>query len=79
MTPFHKRLTPITKRMAEDMLLRNMSIRTIDSYTEPFIAKHGKTTASQVASTLARLGFCRTAPMGGREYRCPSCETKCHV
>lgn len=33
MTPFHKRLTPITKRMAEDMLLRNMSIRTIDSYT----------------------------------------------
>jgi hypothetical protein len=33
MTPFQKRLTPITKRMAEDMLLRNMSLRTIDSYT----------------------------------------------
>ena len=33
MTPFHKRLTPITKRMAADTLLRNMSIRTIDSYT----------------------------------------------
>jgi hypothetical protein len=51
----------------------------VKQYTEPFIAKHGRTTASQVASTLARLGFCRTAPMGGREYRCPSCETKCHV
>ena len=33
MTPFRKRLTPITKRMAEDMLLRNMSVRSIDTYT----------------------------------------------
>ena len=33
MTPFRKRLTPATKRMAEDMLIRNMALRTIDSYT----------------------------------------------
>jgi len=33
MTPFRKRLTPATKRMAEDMLIRNLAPRTIDSYT----------------------------------------------
>ena len=33
MTPYHKRTTPITKRMAEDMLVRNLAARTIDSYT----------------------------------------------
>lgn len=33
MTPFRKRQTPITKRMAEDMLVRNMAVRTIDTYT----------------------------------------------
>ena len=33
MTPFRKRSTPITKRMAEDMLVRNLAERTIDSYT----------------------------------------------
>jgi site-specific recombinase XerD len=33
MTPFHKRLTPLTKRMAEDMQVRNLSPRTIDCYT----------------------------------------------
>ena len=33
MTPFQKRQTPITQRMAEDMLVRNLSVRTIDSYT----------------------------------------------
>jgi len=32
-TPYHKRQTPITKRMAEDMLVRNLAPRTIDSYT----------------------------------------------
>ena len=42
MTPFRKRLTPITKRMAEDMLLRNMSVRSIDTYTNHVdrFAKH---------------------------------------
>ncbi len=33
MTPFRKRSTPATKRMAEDMLIRNMAVRTIDTYT----------------------------------------------
>jgi hypothetical protein len=32
-TSYHKRQTPITKRMAEDMLVRNLAPRTIDSYT----------------------------------------------
>ena len=32
-TPYHKRQTPITQRMAEDMLVRNLAPRTIDSYT----------------------------------------------
>jgi integrase/recombinase XerD len=33
MTPFRNRLSPLTKRMAEDMLVRNLSSSTIDSYT----------------------------------------------
>ena len=33
MTPYKNRLSPITKRMAEDMLVRNLAERTIDSYT----------------------------------------------
>ncbi len=33
MTPYSKRKTLITKRMAEDMQVRNLSLRTIDSYT----------------------------------------------
>jgi len=33
MTPYHNRLTAITKRMAEDMLVRNLSANTIDAYT----------------------------------------------
>ena len=33
MTPFHKRLSPVTRRMADDMLVRNLSLSTIDSYT----------------------------------------------
>jgi len=33
MTPYSKRQTPITQRMAKDMLVRNLAPRTIDSYT----------------------------------------------
>jgi integrase/recombinase XerD len=33
MTPYAKRKTPFTQRMAEDMQVRNFSPRTIDSYT----------------------------------------------
>ncbi|MCG8648241.1 MAG: site-specific integrase, partial [Pirellulales bacterium] len=32
-TPFHQRLSAVTRRMADDMLVRNLSISTIDSYT----------------------------------------------
>ena len=30
---YRQRQTPITKRMAEDMLVRNLAVRTIDTYT----------------------------------------------
>ncbi|TWU40163.1 Tyrosine recombinase XerC [Novipirellula aureliae] len=33
MTPYRKRLCPLTKRLAEDMKIRNMADRTIDAYT----------------------------------------------
>ena len=33
MTPYNRRVTAFTKRMAEDMQLRNLSPRTIDAYT----------------------------------------------
>ena len=33
MTPYSKRLTPLTQRMADDMLVRNLSSSTIDAYT----------------------------------------------
>ena len=45
MTPFQERLSPTTKRMAEDMLVRNLSPSTIDSYTyqvDKFLEYFGK-------------------------------------
>ena len=33
MTPFKKRTCPITKRLAEDLMIRNMAEATIDAYT----------------------------------------------
>ena len=33
MTPWQKRATALTRRMADDMKLRNMSQKTIDAYT----------------------------------------------
>jgi integrase/recombinase XerD len=45
MTPYHKRVTAFTKRMAEDMQLRNLSPRTIDAYTyhvDRFAMRFGK-------------------------------------
>ena len=48
----------------------------IKRFTPAFIAKHRETTASQVESTLARLGFCRTAPLGGRTFTCKTCESQ---
>ena len=45
MTPYHQRVTAFTKRMAEDMQLRNLSPRTIDAYTyhvDRFAMRYGK-------------------------------------
>lgn len=33
MTPFKKRLCPLTRRLAEDMMIRNLAASTIDAYT----------------------------------------------
>ena len=33
MTPYKKRSCPITKRLAEDLMIRNMADATIDAYT----------------------------------------------
>ena len=33
MTPYSKRSCPLTKRLAEDMKIRNLAARTIDAYT----------------------------------------------
>ncbi len=33
MTPFKKRSCPITQRLAEDMMIRNLADTTIDAYT----------------------------------------------
>ena len=54
-------------------------LNVVKQYTQPFMLEYGKTVAAQVESTLARIGFCRTAPMGGRVYRCPNCDFKCSV
>ena len=48
----------------------------IKRFTPAFIAKHRETTAAQVESTLARIDFCRTAPMGGRTFTCKTCESQ---
>jgi integrase/recombinase XerD len=45
MTPYNRRITAFTKRMAEDMQLRNLSPRTIDAYTyhvDRFAMRFGK-------------------------------------
>lgn len=43
-------------------------------YTEPLVARYQGRLATHVQSTLLRLGFCRTAPMRGRKYRCSVCD-----
>ncbi len=59
MTPWEKRLTPLTRRMAEDMLVRNLSPRTIDSYTYHIdkFTRH----AGQPAERLGRSRFVSTS------------------
>lgn len=48
-------------------------------YTATFIERDHDRLSSHVESTLLRIGFCRTAPMKGRVYRCPSCDSKVPV
>jgi len=43
------------------------------------MARFLESVAFQVASTLGRIGFCRTPSMGGRIYECTSCDYKCPV
>ena len=47
----------------------------IKRFTPAFIAKYRESIAAQVESTLARIDFCRTAPMGGRTFTCTTCES----
>ena len=68
-----------TEEQSEERRSGLTVLNVIKQYAEPFMLEHGKTVAAQVKSTLARLGFCRTAPMGGRVYRCSGCDYKCHV
>jgi hypothetical protein len=45
MPPYQMRVTAFTKRMAEDMQIRNLSPRTIDAYTyhvDRFAMRYGK-------------------------------------
>ncbi len=47
----------------------------LGQFVPAFIAKYRPTIACQVESTVARIGFCRTAAMGGRTYECYTCRT----
>ena len=42
-------------------------------YTESCVIKHFDHLSAQVLSTLVRLGFCRTADLGSRDYQCNGC------
>ena len=42
-------------------------------YTESFVTKHFNSLSAQVESVLVRLGFCRTADLGSRNYQCNGC------
>ena len=53
--------------------------RVLRQYTASYVAQHRQQAVPQVQSTLAKLSLCRTAAMGGRRYRCGSCESECTV
>ena len=48
-------------------------------YTASFVERDHHRLSCHVESTLLRIGFCRTAAMKGRVYRCPSCDSKVPV
>lgn len=51
----------------------------IRKYTPLFIAKQRNSLAWQVESTLARIGFCRTKPLGSHVYHCGQCDHRVTV
>jgi hypothetical protein len=51
----------------------------LKQHTESFVERYYGHLSCHVESTLLRIGFCRTAPMKGRVYRCPSCDSKVPV
>ena len=42
-----------------------------------FVKSYPSQAAPQVQSTLAKLSLCRTKALGGRRYRCHTCEQEC--
>ena len=48
-------------------------------YTPEFVRQHPGQAVPQVQSTLAKLGLCRTAALGGHSYHCDACHTGCVV
>jgi len=65
MMSYHKRQTPITKRMAEDMLVRNLATRTIDSYTYRVdrFARHFGKQSEDLGPRNCRLSWGKTKSM----------------
>ena len=51
----------------------------IRKYTPSFFAKQGNSLAWQVESTLTRIGFCRTKPLGSHVYHCGQCDHRVTV
>ena len=43
-------------------------------YTPGYVVQYQQQAPPQVQSTLAKLSLCRTSALGGRKYRCISCE-----
>jgi len=39
-----------------------------------YVGQYPGQAVPQVQSTLAKLSLCRTAPLGGHQYRCRDCE-----
>ena len=48
-------------------------------YAAGYVARHRGQAVPQVQSTLAKLSLCRTSALGGRRYRCGSCDSECTV
>ena len=57
---------------------RKLSVAEVLRLTTPrYIERYASQAAPQVQSTLAKLSLCRTAALGGRWYRCDTCDHEC--